>query len=141
MKGAGFHFWKCKKSFLLRNYKIFFNLIDRKLSFLKHKEFFGDDFFYSLSLGWKVQDVVEYIDTLIIFSFASCRNKLEEVDFVGKTFLHKKIKKKDLCIWIVVSYRRYSRRCMQLRQYGGVTALNWSRWLKYYSFFVVKPAG
>ena len=126
-------FWEIIKYFLIL-------WIESSLS-LNIKNFLGDEFFYSLSLAWKVHHIVEYTDTLIIFSFASCRNKLEEVDFIGKTFLHKKIKKKDLCMWIVVSYRRYSRRCMQLRQYGGVTALNWSRWLKYYSFFVVKPAG
>ena len=25
--------------------------------------------------------------------------------------------------------------------YGDLTSLNWSRWLKYYIFYVVKPAG
>ena len=37
--------------------------------------------------------------------------KLEQVDFVDEEFLLKKIDNKDVYIWILVSFRRYSRRC------------------------------
>ena len=76
--------------------------------------------------------------------FVTHRQKLEEVDIVHEEFQHKKINNKDFCMWIMVYYRGYSRRCMYLRQsrlfgvrhYRDLTTLNWSRWLKYYSFFL-----
>ena len=50
--------------------------------------------------------------------FVTHRKKIEEVDFVDEEFQHKKINNKDFYMWINVYYRRYFRRCMQLKQSG-----------------------
>ena len=72
------------------------------------------------------------------------RKKLEEVDFVDKEFLHKKVNKNGVYMRIMVCYRRYSRRYIKaawVNHYGDLTVLNWRRWLRYCSFVVVKPVG
>ena len=45
LKIAGFRFRKYKKSFLLREYKEFFNIRARKFHFRKYKEFFSGALF------------------------------------------------------------------------------------------------
>ena len=39
------------------------------------------------------------------------KKKLEEVHFADEEFLYNKANSKDVYTWIMVSYRRYSRRC------------------------------
>ena len=78
--------------------------------------------------------------------FVTYRKKLEKVHFPDEECLHKKINNKYNYIWIIMCCRGYPRRCTvhavkAIRQYGDLTVLNWSRWLKYYSFFLVKPVG
>ena len=46
--------------------------------------------------------------------FVTHRKKLKEVDFVDEEFLHKKVNENGVYMRIVVCYRRYSRRHMDV---------------------------
>ena len=48
--------------------------------------------------------------------FVTLRKKLEELEFVGEEFVHKKVNKNGVYMRIMLCFRRYSRRYMQLRQ-------------------------
>ena len=72
---------------------------------------------------WDNSEKLVYVRVAVInFSwsrwFVTHRIKLEEVEFVDEEFQDKKVNNKDFYMWIIVCYRRYSRRCMQLRQFG-----------------------
>ena len=55
VESVAFHFWNCKKGFVLRKYKNLFNIRVRKSHFQKYKEFFaGWIFFVFLVLNWEV---------------------------------------------------------------------------------------
>ena len=60
--------------------------------------------------------------------FVIHRKKFEEDDFLDEKSLHKKINNKDLYMWIIVCYTKYSRRRRDIvkkavRHCGDLTAL------------------
>ena len=98
--------------------------------------------------GWKDSEKLALQLAVIVVNWSSRGLSLVERNLKKGILLTMSscIISKDVYMWIVVYYRRYSRGCTvhavkAVRQLGDLIALNWSSWLKYYSFFVVKLAG
>ena len=52
---------------------------------------------------------------LVLSRFITHRKNIEEVAFLDEKFMHEKISKKGVYIWIMMYYRTCSRWCMKLR--------------------------
>ena len=111
--------------------------------------YFSFDVGISPSLyGWKDSEKLALQLAVIVVNWSSRGLSLVERNLKKGILLmiSSCVISKDVYMWIVVYYRRYSRGCTvhavkAVRKLGDLTALNWSSWLKYYSFFVVKLAG
>ena len=143
-------FAEYKWSYKIRNFSVL-NKLARLHIFPQYKVFSLSFWYFSFLVrmggfreAWTTSDSNDF--QLVQSQFVTYRKKHEKKDFVNEEFLHKKINNKDVYIWIMVCYGRYSRRytvhvIKAVRQCGDLTTLNWSRWLNHCSLFAVKTAG